>query len=274
MRQLCQSAMLLLLALVTLPAQAEAPLVLGVFPYVSPAQLMAFHRPLAQHVSEVVSRPVELVSASNFGAFVEATRRGDYDLVLTAPHLGRLAETRDGYRRVVRSRHEVQGVFLARRDSQIERLEDLEGKVLMMAQRVSIIFQMAEESLRQHGLVDGRNIRVIETRTHNNAMWAPLRGEADASVTGTLLLDKLEHAQKDELRIIGRTPAVPGFMLMANARLPAAQVKRLQADLPGWADTPEGDAYFGTNGLIGFALIDEPEMQSLDPYTKVLDPQP
>ncbi len=57
----------------------------------------------------------------------------------------------------------------------------------MIAQRVSIIYQMAEHLLREKGLVPGESVTIVETRTHNNAMHAPLRGEADTSVTGTLL---------------------------------------------------------------------------------------
>ena len=87
---------------------------------------------------------------------------------MTAPHLGRLAEKRDGYKRIAHTLHEVQGVYLTSKDSDIHNLEDLKGKLLTMVGRAAIITQMAEHQLRGLGLEDGKNITFRFTRTHNN----------------------------------------------------------------------------------------------------------
>lgn len=273
MRQLIQTLCLGLLILWGgAPARASdtSDLVLGVFPYVSPAQLATFHTPLRDQLSKSLNRPVTLVTAPDFDSFVERTRLGQYDIVITAPHLGRLAETRDGYRPLAMTGHTVQGIFLARKDSNIRTLEDLRGKSVMIAQRTSIIYQMAEQLLREHGLVPGESVTIRETRTHNNAMQAPVRGEADASVTGTLLWRVLGDEQKDQLRVIGTTDEAPGFIVMANRRLPRAQADAIRTLLLGFHELPGSEGYFATTGYKRFHAVDDRAMKKLDPYTRIL----
>lgn len=254
----------------TATADGKPPLTLGVFPYVTPVQLAAFHTPLKDHLAKSLQRPVTLVTAPDFESFVERTRQGQYDIIITAPHMGRLAETRDGYKRLAQTRHVVQGIFLTRKDSHIQKIEDLRGKTLMVAQQVSIIYQMSERLLRENGLVPGESVTIIETRTHNNAMQAPLRGEADASVTGTLLWRVLGEEQKGQMRVIGMTEEAPGFTLMANPRLSAQDIAKIKNLLLEFHRVPGSEVYFSTTGYEKFDPIDDRIMKKLDPYTRVL----
>jgi phosphonate transport system substrate-binding protein len=263
---------LLALLLGSSPSMAgeNTELTLGVFPYVSPGQLATFHTPLKDYLAKSLERPVSLVTAPDFNKFVERTSQGQYDIIITAPHLGRFAETHDGYKRLAQTGHFVQGIFLARKDSNIQRIEDLRGKSVMIAQPISIIYQMAVQVLREKGLVPGESVTVIETRTHNNAMYAPLRGEADASVTGTLLWQVLEDEQKDQMRVIGTTAEAPGFLLMANKRLPANDIEKIKALLLNYHNVAGSEPYFAVTGYKKFLEIDDKVMKSLDPYTKIL----
>ncbi len=73
-----------------------------------------------------------MISAPNFKAFLDRTRKGEYDLVFTAPHMARLAELETGYQRVAMSTHHGRPIFLARRDSDINKLKDLKGKKISL----------------------------------------------------------------------------------------------------------------------------------------------
>lgn len=251
-------------------ANDKPELILGVFPYVSPAQLVAFHTPLKDHLAKSLQRPVSLVTAPDFDSFVERTRQGQYDIIITAPHLGRLAETRDGYKRLAMTGHTVQGIFLTRKDSTIQKIENLRGKSVMIAQRTSIIYQMAEQLLRDRGLAPGETVTIIETRTHNNAMHAPLRGEADASVSGTLLWRVLGDEQKGQMRVIGTTDEAPGFLLMANKRLPKEDVESIKNLLLDYHNVAGNETYFSATGYKNFQKVDDKVMRRLDPYTRIL----
>lgn len=263
---------LVLLGVSPAMARDKPDWVLGVFPYVSPAQLASFHTPLKDHLASSLQRTVTLVTAPDFDSFVERTRQGQYDIILTAPHMGRLAETRDGYRRLAMTAHTVQGIFLARKDSPIRKIEDLKGRSIMIAQKTSLIYQMAEQLLRDKGLVPGENVTIIETRTHNNAMHAPLRGEADASVTGTLLWRVFGEEQKGQLRAFAETDEAPGFVLMAHRRLSDQDVEGLKKILLDFHQTPGSEAYFSATGYQRFLKVDDKVMKKMDPHVRMLTP--
>jgi phosphonate transport system substrate-binding protein len=251
-------------------AAGKMELSLGLFPYVTPAQLIQFHIPLKNYLSKTLGMNINLVTAPDFESFMANTEKGDYDIIFTAPHMGRLAEKRDGYHRLAMTGHHVQGLFLAKKDSAINSLDDLKDKKIMVAQRISVIYQMVLQTLAKKGLVDGKNVTIIETKTHNNALYAPLRDEADASVTGILLWETLGQEYKDKLKVIGSTNSVPGFVLMAHPRVTAQIQKKLQQALFTYAKTAEGKTYFESTRLKAFLPIDSKTMKSLDPYTTVL----
>ena len=246
--------------------EATNNLQFGIFPYVSPVQMVEFHNPLRTRLQNALGTDVTLVSAPNFKEFVKRTREGQYDIVLTAPHLGRLAEVQSGYQRVAQTQHEVQGIYLVREDSSLKNLSDLEGKTITMVGRAAIITQMVEHQLRQLGLEDGKNVTFRITRTHNNAMYAPLRGESEASVTGILLFNKIGEKDRQKVRIIGKTPTAPGFMLMVNKRISAAQREKITEAALNFAATPEGKKYMAVTGLKRFDPVDNAQMEALDPY--------
>ena len=260
----------LMLGSSTSVASENKELTLGVFPYVSAVQLAAFHTPLKDYLVKSLQRPVSLITAPDFDKFVERTSQDQYDIIITAPHLGRYAETHDGYKRLAQTGHFVQGIFLARKDSDIQKIEDLRGKSVMIAQPISIIYQMAVHLLRQKGLVPGESVTIIETRTHNNAMYAPLRNEADTSVTGTLLWQVLGEEQKDQMRVIGTTEEAPGFMVMANKRLSTKDINKIKDLLLNFHKVAGSEPYFEKTGYKQFVKIDDKVMKSLDPYTEIL----
>lgn len=258
----------------TLSPAAEPPLTLGVFPYLSRVQLVEFHTPLKVYLETQLRRPVELVTAPDFQEFVSRTQKGEYDIILTAPHMGRLAETRDGYRRLAMSAHEIQGIFLARKDSPVRTISDLKGRSIVMAQPISIIYQLAMSRLREHDLIPGKNLKVIDTRTHNNALAAPLRGESDASLTSKALWSKADRESVGHLIVVGTTQTVPGHMLMAHPGINESLRQHIHRALLGFKHTEEGRAYFEATGQKDFMNIDDKTMKSLDPYTRILTEQP
>ena len=240
----------------------------GIFPYVSPGQLVKFHNPLRTYMEETLGEPVTLVTAPNFKEFIRRTRDGQYDIIMTAPHLGKLAELQ-GYQRVAHDMHEVQGIYLVHKDSDIKTLPDLKGKVITLVGRAAIITQMVEYQLKQLGLEADKDVTFRITRTHNNAMYAPLRGESDASVTGILLFNKIGEQDRKNVRVIGKTPVAPGFMIMTGKRISEEQREKLTKALLNFINTPAGAKYLKTTGLKRFEPITDQEMQDMEPYIQI-----
>ena len=249
-------------------ARAEQSIQLGVFPYVSPGQLVKFHNPLRAYIEETLGMKVSLVTAPTFKDFVARTREGQYDIIMTAPHLGKLAEVQ-GYKRIAHTMHDVQGIYLVHKDSPIKNLSDLKGKIITLVGRAAIITQMVEHQLSSMGLEEGKDYTFRITRTHNNAMYAPLRGESDASVTGIILFSRIGEEDRKNVRVIGKTPVAPGFVVMAGKNITDAQRQKLTDALVTFDTTEAGKEYFAATGLKKFDLIDDDEMASLEPYIQI-----
>ncbi|MEJ2644976.1 MAG: PhnD/SsuA/transferrin family substrate-binding protein [Gammaproteobacteria bacterium] len=244
----------------------EQPLTFGVFPYVSPGRLVAHQHGLAQFLASRLHRRVVMVTAPNYRTFFERTRRGDYDLALTAPHFARAAELHDGYRPLAITEHHISGVFIVRRDGPIHQIKDLSGRTVTDTVPETIVYQLALQTLAQHGLVPGRNVTILSTKTFNNAIFAALRGDSDAAVTGFKLWQHLAPRYKSQLRAIGQTRSIPGFVLIANPKLATATATAAQQAALAFAGSPAGKHYL----FIGFKRVTEQTMKDFDPYTKFL----
>jgi phosphonate transport system substrate-binding protein len=269
-----QMLLIALLSLLFTPfSQATAAdkeiLVFGVYPYLSPNQIIEQFTPLNDHLANALGRAVELRSAPNFAEFIERTRAGEYDIIFTAPHMGRLAEKRDGYRPLAQTGYPIVIVALTKNDSPITSLEDLRHRTLAVGAKMSMTYQIMNRSLGKSGLELGKNVNFIDTAGFSNVIEAILRGEADAGATGTLLWESASAEQRSQLREFYRSQAVPGFLLLAHPRNSKATLKKLQTALNNFAATSAGQAYFAKTRQIDFRPLDAATMKRIDPYTAI-----
>lgn len=268
-------AFFLYAAALTTSARAAPPvadeLVFGVYPYLSPNQIVEQFTPLSDALSAVLGRPVALRSAPDFGSFIERTRAGEYDIIFTAPHMGRLAEKRDNYQPLAQSGNPILVVALVKKDSPIKSLDDLRDRKLAVGAKMSMTYQVMKEALDKKGLELGKNVSFIDTAGFSNVLQAVLRGEADAGATATLLWDNAPVEQRAQLQELYRAQPVPGFFLLAHRRSGEATLNKLQKTLIDFAKTPVGKTYFAKTGQIDFRPIDAATLKRIDPFTAVFD---
>lgn len=260
----------IVLALVRVgPGYANEPLTFGVYPYLSPTQVVDQYALLRDYLGKKLGRPVNMVSAPDFPSFIERTRKGEYDLIFTAPHMGRVAEKRDGWQRVAQTGYQMEIVVLARADSAIQRLEDLRGKSIAIGARNSMTYQIVNEALGKKKLLLERDIKVLETPSFSNVMHALVRAEADAGATSKRLWMMAPDEQRNAAREIYDAQPSPGFFVMAHPRL-GKSIDVLQKALYSFRDMPEGAAFFEKTKQVDFRPIDDAVMQRIDPYTAIL----
>jgi phosphonate transport system substrate-binding protein len=262
----------------TLPAAPAAPqgetLTLGVFPYISANQMMEQLSPLCKRIEEALGKKVILVSAPDFMSYVDRTAKGEYDLVLTAAHMGNLAEKRDGWQRVVQSGQKTAAVLLVRQESSVQCLEDLRNKKITVGNRRSLTYLLAKEALADKGIILDKDMKVIETATFSNVVQSVFLGEADVGATPTLLWDNWEHVnaeQHRQLREIFRTrSAASSFLVMASPKTDQETVRRLIDSLLRFEDTAEGKTFFQKSQFESFQPLDDATMESAAPFVHVL----
>ncbi len=272
--RLIPAVVALLFAAIAHAAPPGDKFVFGVYPYLSASQVMDQFAPLRLYLEGELGRRVVMISSPNFNTFIERTARGDYDLIFTAPHMARLAEQRDGWRRVVQSEARIIALLLVRKDAPLGGVEDLRGKKIAVGSRQSITYQLIDQALRRDGMALGVDVESVVPASFSNVIHSVLKREVDAGGTITAIWNVAPEEQRASLREIFRSEDGPGFLLMGNPRLDAATLERLRGALLRFGDTPAGREFFRKTQLVSFLPLDDAAMKNIDPYTAALLPKP
>lgn len=263
--------------LVTHPAAAAdraGALTFGVYPYLSPTQIVTQFKPLADHLAITLGRPVNLVSAPDFPTFIERNARGDYDLVFTAPHMGRLAERRHGYLPVAQTGYQIVVALVCLKETPLRGIEDLRGMPVAIGAKLSITYQVVAHALREKGIELGRDVPIILTASFSNVLETVLRGEAAVGAIPTAVLDNAAPGQRAMVRELFRTPPTPGGFVLAHPRLDAGTQAGIRDVLITLKAHPAGMRFLEQSKLVDFRPLDAATLARTDPYTAVFDAAP
>ncbi len=218
-----------------LAATAE-PMRLGLAPYLSTAALLAAYRPIREHLERVLERPVEMVTAKHFNALVDATRQGEYDVVLLPAHVAGLAVSDWRFEALAGTLETVQVVVLVRADGPVQRIADLRGGSVGMLDAMSLTAAVGRQWLQDHGLA--ADVKVIAMPSVNSALISLDRGEVTTVIAaGTQLLTLPAGTPRTE-RVLDTLREIPGPIYVARPGLPAAEVARLRAALLAFRPDP------------------------------------
>ncbi|MFN3715743.1 MAG: PhnD/SsuA/transferrin family substrate-binding protein, partial [Thiobacillus sp.] len=164
---------LLLACLLLCPPFARAdlpPLSFGVFPNLSARQVIEIYQPLAKTLEKHLGREIVVYSARDFRTFAQRTAKGEYDILLTAPHLAWLARQDAGYRPLLKYATPTHGLLVVRKDSDLRQPQALRGKTLARADALAVTVQAVQTELAAHGLRAGVDYHLRDAGTHNNAV--------------------------------------------------------------------------------------------------------
>jgi len=198
-------------------------------------------------------RVVVVQSIPEMGA---ALREGKVDLfmdsVFPAAALVRLAAAKLLLRRWKRGVAEYWSIIIVRKDSGINRLEDLAGKTIAFEERFSTMsYFIPKTILIRKGLklrelggpadkVGANEVGYIFVGDDpNTTIWVS-KGKASAGVVGTSRYDVVTRASYDELRIIHESVPLPRQVIAHRADLPPRLVARIRELLLNMEKTEEG----------------------------------
>jgi phosphonate transport system substrate-binding protein len=250
----------------TAPMTEQRPLQFGLLPYVSTRKLFTYYTPLKDYLQRTLGRKIIMSTAPDFKTYIERARRGDYDLYHTAPHFAALAEQAFGYRRVSRFLRELDGSILVARDGPIRKPQDLRGRTMRTPDALAIITFLGEQWLQESGLRPHVDVEVRYSPSHNNAILAVARGEAEAAVTSAAVFEKMPKQVRDKLRILTSTHKVPHMMFMAGPHLSSQELTRLRQAMLAFTAQGPGKVFFAQTGYGDMGEIADAEMKRLAPF--------
>lgn len=269
-RQLVAAAAgMLLLA----PSTARAaPLRLGLVPYLSTRAMISVYQPLRDHLSQSLSRPVQLFTAADFRALAENTRRGDYDLALLPAHMALLAVTDWRFRLVARVAlsSDVQLMTLASASTPTPDAADVVAR--LRGQRIAALDPLSLSALttlrwlNERELVPERDVEVLYVRSAASAALAVQRGEAFAlALTGSQLIE-LPPELSEPLVRLATVGSIPTLSYVAPSSVSDAELARWRAALLAFSPAGRAGSVAGTRLVEGnlrdFASV-EPHAQTL-----------
>lgn len=243
---------------------ADAPLKFGIFPNLSPRILVETYRPVVDALSRELGRPVEMQTSPDFKTFHERTQAGEYDLVLTAPHLAWLAYSEAGYLPLLVYQRETEGILVTRADSAYKSPEDLKGKTISVADPLAITVMRLESELARAGLAGGRDYRRLEVSSHNNAALYVIEHKTDAAIMGGLPFQRLPEDMRKQLRIIKTTKSFPSQVYLTNPRIPNSLARSIRDTLKDFMRTPAGKTFLAQGGFDGLRNMSGRELRQFE----------
>jgi phosphonate transport system substrate-binding protein len=258
--------LVLLLATTIRPAVAADPLVFGVFPNMTAKQIVENYRPLTNALEKGLQRRVVVYSARDFKTFVERTRAGEYDILLTAPHLAWLARQDVGYRPLLKYRQPVRGLLAVKKTAPFYAPEALRGHTIATADNLAVVVLAMQAELAAYGLKRNIDYRTTDAGTHNNAVTQLLNGRADAAILGMHPYLLLPPDQRSNLRVLAETPPLSSLMFLTHPRMRDRDAMAVRQTLLDFAATPEGHAFMKSGGYGGLVAVDGSELRAFRPY--------
>lgn len=224
------------------------PFVIGIFPRRDAIVTSKLFRPLSDYLEEKLQRPVELELSPSFDIFLQRLNKRRYDLV----HLNQFdyinAHEKLGYDAIVQNEEfgekTIRGAVYVRRDSGIERLEQLRGRKILFGggPRAMMSYIVPTYLLRQAGLEAGDYQESYATNPPN-AVLATYLKQADAGGAGEVV-QRLPIVSKkintDELVVIAASEPLPHLPWAVKEELSEALKTEIKSLLIGLNESARG----------------------------------
>ena len=249
--------------------QSTASFGIGVLPNVSARVILTSYQPMREYFERELKRGVDIATAPDLRAFAENTRRGDYQLVVTAAKLGRVAQVDSNWHPLAIYDHKIPAILVALADNANASVTQLRGKSLALANPQSLVALAGLEWLGVQGLRHGADFKTV-TAANDDSLGAVLRtGEAPLAIMSMGEFRAKPEAMRNTLRVVTEIAKLPGFLVMANPGLPAAEVKRLKTLILAFPQTDEGKKFFALSGFANIREVTEPELKTLDSFNDI-----
>lgn len=263
---------LCLLALLSFRAVAnDHPLVIGILPTLSPRVLIGNYQPYRTYLEQALQRPVEMVTAKNFTTFHQNTLAGNYDVVVTAAHLARLAQVEGRFLPMATYQSTNRAVLLTSKAAPLKSVTQLKGSTIATLDHSALIVSQTLLWLEDKQLQLGKDYKLLETSSHNSAAYSVLSGESALAIVSPAGLKQMPPEIQAGVQVFASLPPLPAMMWLANPRI-SSEVPRLKAVLLAFSPLlGEGKQFFDKTGYQNMREITEEEMKSLDvhlPYLK------
>jgi phosphonate transport system substrate-binding protein len=239
------AAIVLGLATTAGAAGTAEPLVLGVHPYLGPAEIVKRFTPLADYLDKQMGRPVQVRVGRDYDQHIETIGRNTIDIAYVGAASYVKMVARHGAKPLlarveINGKPAVTGYIVTRTDSPLRKLADLRGKRFAFGDVNSTVGTIVARLVLRRAGVGLEDLGGYQhLGSHRNVALGVLSGDYDAGPVRKEIYDEL---QGRGLRVLVKLPEVSEHLFVTRSDLPADQVARLRQALLGLKSTPGGGA--------------------------------
>jgi phosphonate transport system substrate-binding protein len=246
------------------------PVQVGLLPITSTRMLLGNYEPVKAYLENAMGQTVEIVTAPNFRTFHLRTIQGEYDLVVTASHMARLAQMESGWLPLVRYTAVHRTLLIATRARPLARVEDIKGGVLSGPDVVTLAAADAQEWLLARGMRAGLDYTYLETPTPSSAAHALINGQSSLAISSPQGINNTPESIRQQITVFATLPELPSLLWLANPRF-APQMAHMKSILLG-LNTPSAKVagFFEATGYQGVREVQDHEHAMADRYLPFL----
>lgn len=248
-------------------AQPTGTLTIGVLPNVSARVLATHYEPLLAPLSERLGRSVQFATAPNWKDFYSRTKQGDYDVVVSAANVARLAERELGFKPIAQYEPTIPGLLVVKKGVTGDVSTLLKGQTLVFSNPSSLVAFEGLRWLEQKGLVMDEQFRSLQVKADDSVGRVILRGEAVAGVLSGGEFRAHPEDIRNQLVVHTQFADVPGFVVAIHPRTDAATFDALQGFFLKLNPSAEpGKTFFERSGFKGIGPAKADALTSMDAY--------
>lgn len=258
---------------------SAAEIKFGILPRLSAVELHNMFSPLAEYLTKETGEKVSIVIPRDFDAFKASVKAGQVDLGFANSIVYvQLKKDADIEPLVVSAEKKAgtkfRGIIIARKDSGIEKAQDLKGKKLIFVDENSAagyVFQML--LLSKVGLDAHKDFTMLPfAKKHDNVTMAVFNKSADAGGIREDDLDKMkDKVDLSQIKIVAYTEYFPNWPVFATPKLNKNTAAKIRAALLKLKpNDPESEKVLNAAKLAGFAAISDKDYDQLRQAAKLV----
>lgn len=230
------SVLLMLVSLGCSKSMAEEEVLrVGLIPNENHEEMLSINKPLKEYLEMELGMKVELFVAADYVGVIEAMKAGKLDIAYYGPLTYVLAKDKTGaiplVKALVKGEATYHSIIITRRDSGIETVEDLRGKVFAFGDPASTSSHLMPNSmLREKGIIPEEDLQPQFTGGHDAVALTVFNGQAAAGALNENNYKNLIEKgiiKEEELTVLLKSEPIPEYPWAARHDLDPALIKRL-----------------------------------------------
>lgn len=253
-------------------AEAKDVLVMGMHPFKPAVELHKIFKPIADHISQKVGKPVELQVARSNDDTADKVGKGQFDFSYMGSAVYIKAREENGVIPLGQTYNNgkayFNGVIVIKKGSGIKSMRDLKGKSFAFGDPNSTLTHLVPVYMLLNADVRLADLKKYAfVGSHDNMAMGVLAGAFDAA---SIAPETAEKYKEKGLEVLLKTPDLPEHVFAANKDLDPATVAKIQEALT----TMDPSLYKAIRpSLTGIKKFNDKDFDQLRSIFKKIEPE-